>query len=108
MGLGVSLVLICFAPDFWLFLIFCVLGSFSSTFVFPTMTTLTTNRVLPGEIGVLMGVSTALTSLMNIAGPLSAGVVFDAINPTAPYLVCAVVFALAAYYVTREKSAQVG
>ncbi|MBZ0287974.1 MAG: hypothetical protein K8I30_10195, partial [Anaerolineae bacterium] len=65
--------------------------------------TLTTNRVLPSEIGVLMGVATALTSLMSIVGPLGAGVVYDTINPTAPYLIGGAIFALSAYFVTREK-----
>jgi predicted MFS family arabinose efflux permease len=103
LALGVSLLLISIAPTMGLFILFSVLGSGSSTFVFPTITTLTTNRVLSSEVGLLMGVSTALTSLMTIGGPLGAGVVYDAVNPTAPYVIGAAIFALAAYFVTREK-----
>ncbi len=102
LGLAFSQMLISTAPNIGLFIAFCLVGSASSTFVFPTLTTLTTDRVLPNEIGLLMGVSTALTSLMNIAGPLSLGVIYDNISPLAPYLVCTVIFALAAFFVVRE------
>jgi MFS transporter, DHA1 family, tetracycline resistance protein len=103
-GLGVSVLLICIAPNFGLFLAFSVLGSACSTFIFPTITTLTTNRVLPSEIGLLMGVSTALTSLVTILGPLWAGVVYDHVMPSAPYWMGTVVFVLAAWFVTRGRA----
>lgn len=103
-GLALSVLLICFAPTFGLFLAFSVLGSGNSTFIFPTITTLTTNRVSPSEIGLLMGVTTALTSLVTILGPLWAGVVYDHVMPSAPYWMGAVIFALAAWFVTRGKA----
>ncbi len=102
LGLALSQILISTAPNIGLYIFFCLVGSASSTFVFPTMTTLTANHVLPSEIGLLMGVSTALTSLMNIVGPLSVGVIYDAVNPVAPYLLCATIFALAAFFVMRK------
>ncbi|MEO8607787.1 MAG: MFS transporter [Chloroflexota bacterium] len=103
-GLGVSVLLICTAPNFGLFLVFSVLGSACSTFIFPTITTLTTNRVTPSEIGLLMGVSTALTSLVTILGPLWAGVVYDRVMPNAPYWMSTVIFVLAAWFITRGRA----
>jgi hypothetical protein len=45
------------------------------------MRALTTNRVSPREQGVLIGVSTALGSLMSVLGPLWAGAVYDQVMP---------------------------
>jgi MFS transporter, DHA1 family, tetracycline resistance protein len=52
--------------------------------------------VQPREVGLLMGVTTALGSLMNIIGPLWAGALFDRVMPGAPYWMGAAIFVLAA------------
>jgi predicted MFS family arabinose efflux permease len=78
-----------------------MLVSAMSGFTFPTLTTLTTDRVLPREVGLLMGVTTAVGSLMNIAGPLWAGAVYDGVMPGAPFWMGAVVFTLAALMLLR-------
>jgi predicted MFS family arabinose efflux permease len=72
-----------------------------SGFTFPTLTTLNTNRVLHREVGSLMGVTTAIGSLMNIVGPLWAGVVFDRVMVGAPLWMGAVIFVMAAVMLTR-------
>jgi DHA1 family tetracycline resistance protein-like MFS transporter len=68
----------------------------ASGLVFPTLGVLMTKRVAPHEGGALMGVTTALTSLMTILGPLWAGTVYEHIMPSAPYWMSAGVFVLAA------------
>ena len=102
-----------FSPVFWLVFPLNMINSATSGFTFPTLTTLNTNRVLPREVGMLMGVTTALGSLMNIIGPLWAGAVYDHVMPGAPYWMGAVIFVLAAVILRRpapetraEKAAQ--
>jgi MFS family permease len=96
-----SAVAIFCAPLLWIVFPLNMIANAFSGFTFPTMTTLTTNRVLPREVGLLMGVSTAIGSLMNIAGPLYAGVVYDSVMPGAPYWMGAVVYAVAAFMLVR-------
>lgn len=88
-------------PFFILFFIITIFASAVSGFIFPTLTALTSNRVSHGEQGQLMGVTTALASLMNIFGPLWAGLVYDHVMPGAPYWMGAIVYALAALALLR-------
>jgi DHA1 family tetracycline resistance protein-like MFS transporter len=85
-----------FAPAFWLVFPLNMINSAVSGFTFPTLTTLNTNFVQPREVGLLMGVTTALGSLMNIIGPLWAGTIYDHLMPGAPYWMGAIIFLLAA------------
>lgn len=93
-----------FAPVFWLIFPLNMINSAISGFTFPTLTTLNTNRVQPREVGLLMGVTTGLGSLMNIIGPLWAGIVYDHVVPGAPYWMGAVIFVLAALMLRRPSS----
>ena len=95
-----------FAPLFWLIYPITVLSRAGSALIFPTLTTLNVNRVSPREQGVLMGVTTALGSLMNVLGPLWAGGVYDRVMPGAPYWMGAVVFVGAAIMLRRLPGAQ--
>ena len=92
-----------FAPVLWLIYPIYMFGSAMSGFTWPTMTTLLANRVPHREVGLLMGVSTGLGSLMNIAGPLWAGVAFDAVMPGAAHWMGAFVFVAAALLLMRQK-----
>jgi DHA1 family tetracycline resistance protein-like MFS transporter len=96
-----------FSPFLWLFYVITVLSRAVSGFVFPTLTTLLTNRVSEREIGVLMGVTTALGSLMNIFGPAWGGAVYDKVMPGAPYWMGAIVFVAAALMLVRTNAALV-
>ncbi len=96
-----SLVVV-FVPVMGLIFAILVFSAAASGFTFPTLTTLSTNRVSPHEIGVLMGVTTALGSLMNIFGPLYAGWVYDHVMPTAPFWTGAILFATAAILLLRS------
>jgi len=95
-NLGIFLV-----PFFWLVYPLNMLTSALSGFTFPTLTTLSTDCVPHNEVGLLMGVTTALGSLMNIFGPLWAGVVYDHVTRGAPYWMGAIFFILAASMLTR-------
>jgi DHA1 family tetracycline resistance protein-like MFS transporter len=103
-GQAASSVALFFAPLLWMIFPFYMIANAFSGFTFPTMTTLTTNRVLPHEVGLLMGVTTAIGSLMNIAGPLWAGLVYDAVMPGAPYWMGALVYVVAAFMLVRVKN----
>lgn len=95
-------------PFFLLFYAITILTAIASGFIFPTLTTLTSNRVAPNEQGQLMGVTTALTSLVNIAGPLWAGLVYDHVMPGAPYWMGAIIYGIAAILLIRpDAQAQV-
>ncbi len=101
LGLGLGAVAIFFAPRFELIYPLTVFNSSMSTFTFPTIGTLTTNRVMPHEYGVLMGVTTALNSLMTIFAPLWAGAMFDAVMPGAAHWMSAIIYVLAALILVR-------
>jgi predicted MFS family arabinose efflux permease len=95
-GQAVAGLAIFFAPMLWLLYPLTMLNMAFSGFTFPTLTTLTADCVPHREVGLLMGVSTAVGSLMNIAGPLWAGVVYDKVMPGAPYWMGAFIFMAAA------------
>lgn len=90
---AVGVLLIFINPVFLLFYIISIITAISSGFIFPTLTTLTSNSVSSNEQGLLMGVTTALASLANIFGPLWAGLVYDHIMPGAPYWMGAILYA---------------
>lgn len=88
-------VLIFFIPVFWLIFPTNMMISAISAFTFPTLTTLCTDLVAHREVGLLMGVTTGLGSLMNIFGPLWAGAVYDQVMIGAPYWMGAILLVLA-------------
>ena len=90
------------APFMWLVYPLNMLASGMSSFTFPALTTLSINCIPHREVGLLMGVTTAIGSLMNIFGPLWAGLVFDHVNPGAPFWMGAIVLVLAALLLTRS------
>jgi DHA1 family tetracycline resistance protein-like MFS transporter len=102
-GQTVSALAIFFAPTFWLIYPLTILNSALSTLTFPTIGTLASNSVSPRKQGILMGVNTALGSLMSILGPLWAGVIYDQIMLGAPYWMGAVVFVFAGLILSRQE-----
>jgi DHA1 family tetracycline resistance protein-like MFS transporter len=89
-------VAIFFAPGMWLIYPLNMALSAASGLTFPTLTTLTTDRVPPHEVGMLLGVTTALGSLTNIVGPLWAGAVYDRLGIGTPYWMGALILVAAA------------
>ena len=100
-GQSVLNVSIFFMPLFWPIFPLNMLVSAISAFTFPTLTTLSTDLVLHREVGLLMGVTTGLGSLMNIFGPLWAGAMYDHVMVGAPYWMGAVILALAGFMLLR-------
>jgi MFS transporter, DHA1 family, tetracycline resistance protein len=92
-----------FVPFFWPIFPLNMLVSAISTFTFPTLTTLSTNLVPNREIGLLMGVTAGLGSLMNIFGPLWAGAMYDHVMAGAPYWMGAIILVVAGLMLTRPK-----
>jgi DHA1 family tetracycline resistance protein-like MFS transporter len=84
------------APALWPIYLLTMLRTASSGLTFPVLSALMTNRVTPREQGTLMGVTTALGSVMSAVGPLSAGVLYDRLAPGAPYWLGAGVFVVGA------------
>lgn len=104
-GLGLVYVGLFFAPFLVLVDLMYMLASSMNSFVFPVLTTLSAKRVGLREMGTLMGVTSAVGSLMNVAGPLYAGVVYDHVMPGAPFWMGALVLALAAWKLSRSSIA---
>lgn len=107
LGQAFGAVAMIFVPIFWLIYPVIILRSAVSGFIFPTLNALNANRVSAREQGVLMGVTTALGSLMSILGPLWAGAIYDRVMPSAPYWLGAVIFVLAAFMLTRVNVGEV-
>ncbi len=90
-----------FVPIFWMIFPLNLLVSAISAFAFPTLTTLSTDLVEHREIGLLMGVTTGLGSLMNIFGPLWAGAVYDKVMLGAPFWMGGIILAAAGIILLR-------
>jgi DHA1 family tetracycline resistance protein-like MFS transporter len=100
-GQSVIDVSIFFMPLFWPIFPLNMMVSAISAFTFPTLTTLSTDLVLHREVGLLMGVTTGLGSLMNIFGPLWAGAMYAQVMVGAPYWMGAIILALAGVMLLR-------
>jgi multidrug resistance protein len=100
-GQSVFDVAIFFVPVFWPVFPLSMLVSAISAFTFPTLTTLSAELVLHREVGLLMGVTTGLGSLMNIFGPLWAGAIYDHVMVGSPYWMGAIILVLAGLMLLR-------
>lgn len=102
LGQGIGNLAIFFVP--WLWLVFPVnmLATAFSGFIFPTFNTLCINHVEHREVGLLMGVTTAIGSLMNIFGPLYGGLVFDYVMPGAPFWMATTLYLLTVLTVWKK------
>ncbi len=105
-GQAVGALAVFFAPMLWLLYPLTVVNSSLSTFTFPTIGTMVSNNVSAREQGMLMGVTTALASLMTILGPLLGGLSYDHILRGAPYLFGAATFALASLVLSRQRHSE--
>ena len=94
-----------FAPALWMIYIFNMFVTAVSGFTWPTLTTLNTSRVQHREIGLLMGVTSALGSLMNIISPIWGGIMFDQVMVGSPYWMGAVILLMAALTLVRQAGA---
>ncbi len=101
--LAFGLFLFSTANSFWM--LYPILGiiSLGVGFITPTINSLISKIVLPNEIGEVFGVSAALNSLMSVLGPLAAGLLYDNIQPNAPYLAGTVLLIVAFILIMRFK-----
>lgn len=90
-----------FAPVIWLAFLVNMLVGASSSFIFPSLSILSIERVSHREVGQLLGVTSAVGSLMNIFGPLWAGFVYDYVMMGSPYWMGAIIFVMAALMLVR-------
>ncbi len=90
-----------FAPFLGSFFVLNTLASGTSAFIFPALTSLTAERVSPHEMGELMGVTTAVGSLMNIIGPVASGLVYDHVMQGSPFWMGGLILIFTAYMLNR-------
>jgi DHA1 family tetracycline resistance protein-like MFS transporter len=90
------------APLLWHIIPFNMLAASFGSFIFPTFTTLTVNQVEQREVGLLLGVTASIGSLMNIFGPLYGGVVYDYLMPGAPFWMAGILYALTIFTIWRR------
>lgn len=93
--LALGFILFAIANSFWILYPILVIISLGVGFITPTLNSQISKIVLPQEIGEVFGVSTSLNSLMGILGPLAAGLLYDNIQPNAPYLSSALMLIVA-------------
>jgi len=100
-GLSVTYVGTFFAPILWLIYPIQMLSSVMNSLIFPSMTTLSANCVKFQEIGILMGVTSAVGSLMNVFGPLWGGVVYDKVMIGSPFWMGAIILIFTGFMMSR-------
>jgi DHA1 family tetracycline resistance protein-like MFS transporter len=92
-------------PFFWMLYPISALTSGGAGPFRPSMSALLANRLEAEEQGKLNGVSTALSSLMTVFGPLWAGATYDYVAPSAPFWSGAALLVLASLALMRVKAA---
>jgi len=103
-GLAVFSVLIYLSPLMWMAFFANTIGSATSSFIFPALTILSLAKISQREVGEMLGVTNAIGSLMNIFGPIGAGLIYDTIMPGAPFLFGAACLLAAAVLLFRTSS----
>jgi MFS transporter, DHA1 family, tetracycline resistance protein len=98
-ALGIVSVVV--VPFFWMLYPICAVTSGGAGPVRPSLSALLSNRLAAEEQGKLSGVSTALSSLMTVFGPLWAGATYDYVAPSAPFWSGAVLLVLASFVLVR-------
>jgi MFS transporter, DHA1 family, tetracycline resistance protein len=104
LGLAFFNGIIFFVPALWIVYPLNMLASATSSFTFPSLTTLSIDCVPHREVGLLLGVTTSIGSLMNIFGPLSAGLAYDHVMTGSPYWMGALLLAFSAFMLMRAKT----
>jgi MFS family permease len=92
---ALGFVAIIVAPSAWMLYPISIISSAGAGLIYPTLTALMANQVAPREQGQVAGVSTALSGLMSVFGPLWAGAAYDQLMPSAPFWSGAILLALA-------------
>jgi multidrug resistance protein len=101
---ALALVSIVVVPAFWILYPISAVTSAGAGPLRPTLSALLANQIGPDEQGKLNGVSAALSSLMTVFGPLSAGAAYDYVAPGVPFLGGAVLLVLASVLLARVQA----
>lgn len=101
LGLALAATTIYFLPQLWLVYVLNMVFAMTSSFVFPSLATLSVEQVAHQEVGKLLGVTSAVGSLMGIFGPLWAGLVYEHVMMGSPYWMGALFFIIAAFILLR-------
>jgi len=91
-GQAIMLILTLLAPYFWMQYLVILISTVFNGFMWPTLTAMISKSVHENEQGSISGVSTALSSLMGIVGPLTMGMLYDSLGHVAPFLSGSIVF----------------
>src|SRR3989442_16016193 len=82
-------------PAIIVFIVFLTLVPVGTALLFPASTSLVSQRVPRHELGLVMGAQQTLRGIASIVGPVGATFVFDALGHRVPFLIAAVVVAVA-------------
>lgn len=85
------------------FIAFLTLVPVGTALLFPASTSLVSQRVPRHELGLVMGAQQTLRGIASIVGPVGATLVFDALGHGVPFLIAAVVVAVAGRLAFRER-----
>lgn len=100
---AIGFILFILVSSLWMIYIVGSIISIGAALRLPTLNALLSKNVSPNEQGEVFGVSTSLFALMNVLGPLWAGLVYDQIMPNAPYWMGAILLIIALLLTTRVK-----
>jgi DHA1 family tetracycline resistance protein-like MFS transporter len=101
---AVGFVAVIVAPAFWMVYLAVVISSAGAGLIYPTLSALMANQVPPHEQGQVAGVSTALSGLMSVFGPLWAGAAYDRLAPGAPFWSGAIALLLAVIVLAQMRA----
>ena len=100
---AMGFILFILAQSFWVIYLIGAVISVGTALRMPTMYSLLSKSVPDSKQGEIFGVSTSLFALMNVLGPLAAGMVYDRIMPSAPYWMGAILLVIAYILMNRVK-----
>lgn len=103
---ALTLLSVVVVPWLWMLYPISALASGGAGPLRPALSALLANHVATEEQGKLNGVSTALSSLMTVFGPLCAGATYDLVAPSAPFWSGAVLLILASVLLSRLRITQ--
>jgi MFS family permease len=85
------------------FIVLLTLVPVGTALLFPASTSLVSQRVPRHELGLIMGAQQTLRGIASIAGPVGATFVFDRFGHGVPFVIAALVVAIAGGLAFRER-----
>jgi MFS transporter, DHA1 family, tetracycline resistance protein len=94
-------------PSFWMLFPLAVVSGMGSSLIMPTLSALIANQAPEGGQGRVQGVSTSLSSVSNVIGPLLAGLFYDHLSHLSPYTFAVALCGMAFLLIARGYSSPV-